>query len=642
MSITYGFENSGARVTSPPGDSDLRPQKANPLDDASRYSLEQILRLDKAELIKLLWSTAPKIRRILQGGESVIEIRNRLFEYLNEQERHYFNIYSDKNFKDMHHVRKKHAKWCIRALKNIIRTENEKLCGASALSGLIKLASPDPARRERVSSGFICEILYLLLGIKGRFRFFTTGAQPELELTAEERPGLVRSRFLDGYGERVRSLMERFESGLDPANVSRCEEMKRRIMEFFGAEEADWNDHRWQLSNIIRKLEDLERLVELSEQERLALSLAEKHGIAFQITPYYLSLFESSADTGRDDVIRAQVLPSRSYVDGVIRTKEKGESLDFMGEASTSPVDGVTRRYVHVLILKAFNSCPQICVYCQRNWEITGLDQSCVTRDKMQQAIDWVAQNDNIQEVLVTGGDPLTPPDDYLAWILDRLAAIPHLERIRISTRTPVTMPMRITPELVALLRQYHDFGRREVCVVTHFESPLEMTPQALAAVRRIRDAGMNVYNQEVFTWYNSRRFQSAHLRRMLKKSGVDPYYCFNTKGKDETVDFRVPIARLLQEWAEEARLMPGLARTDTPVFNVPTLGKSYLQSWQDHEVVMILPDGRRVYRFYPWESMLSRTQPYLYTDVSIHAYLMRLLEAGEDLEEYRTIWYYF
>ena len=144
-------------------------------------------------------------------------------------------------------------------------------------------------------------------------------------------------------------------------------------------------------------------------------------------------------------------------------------------------------------------------------------------------------------------------------------------------------------------------------------------------------------YNQQVFTYYNSKKFESVLLRKTLKKSGVDPYYQFNTKGKDETIDYRVPIARIEQERKEEARMLPGSIRTDEQVFNVPRLGKSALNSWQDHEVIMILNSGKRVYRFYPWESKQALVEPYNYTDVSIYDYLNRLKHDNEDVDEYSS-----
>jgi lysine 2,3-aminomutase len=131
-------------------------------------------------------------------------------------------------------------------------------------------------------------------------------------------------------------------------------------------------------------------------------------------------------------------------------------------------------------------------------------------------------------------------------------------------------------------------------------------------------------------------------LRLILKQIGIDPYYTFNTKGKKETNWYRVPIARLLQENKEEARMIPGLSRTDEPVFNIPGLGKNYLRSWQNHDLIAISPRGERIYEFHPWEKNITNAPTYVYADVPILDYLMRLRERGEELDDYRSIWYYF
>ncbi|GAB1441702.1 hypothetical protein MASR2M39_05370 [Ignavibacteriales bacterium] len=64
-----------------------------------------------------------------------------------------------------------------------------------------------------------------------------------------------------------------------------------------------------------------------------------------------------------------------------------------------------------------------------------------------------------------------------------------------------------------------------------------EVTEDSIKAVAKVRNAGLSVYNQQVFTYYNSKRFQTAALRKRLKLCGIDPYYSFNTKGKKETID---------------------------------------------------------------------------------------------------------
>lgn len=244
--------------------------------------------------------------------------------------------------------------------------------------------------------------------------------------------------------------------------------------------------------------------------------------------------------------------------------------------------------------------------------------------------------------MLITGGDPLLLSDGVVNSILERIASIDHVLRIRIGTRTPVTLPQRITDALVRAITRFHEPGRREVVLVTHFEHPTEITPDSMAAVQKFRQFGIEVYNQLVFTYYNSKKFETSALRQKLRLIGVTPYYTFNTKGKEETDSYRVPIARLLQEQQEEARLLPGTVRTDEIVFNVPRLGKNYLRAAQHRDLISILPDGRRVYEFHPWEKKLALVDTYVYTDVSIYQYLRQLRNDGEQTKDYQTIWYYY
>jgi lysine 2,3-aminomutase len=226
--------------------------------------------------------------------------------------------------------------------------------------------------------------------------------------------------------------------------------------------------------------------------------------------------------------------------------------------------------------------------------------------------------------------------------MLDRLAAMDHIVNIRWGTRAPVTLPMRITQELAELLGRYIEPGRRNVGVVTHIESAAEVTPELAGAVHRLRRQGLYVYNQQVFTLHTSRRFQSVASRIAMKRAGVDPYYTFYPKGKEETRDYTTPLARILQERKEEARLLPGAFRTDEPVFNVPRLGKNHVRASQDRELVAIRPDGCRVYVWHPWEKGITPMTPSIYVDKAIHGYLQELGSLGENPEDYASIWYYY
>ncbi len=603
--------------------------------------MKELLEYDKAKLIETLWECDPEIYDILRSSETLQDARNRLFDYLNGIERHLYNIYSDKPFKDMNLLEKNNAKECIRVFKNVIRTKNETISNFSALQILYSAAKREIATDD-LTEGFLLEFIFLFKGINGNSGLYAEKDVPPFMRLSGTDAALERMKSLDAYASNMGRCMRRYKTGLDIDLIKERDENKKLIMEMFNVGEENWRDYKWHLTNIIKDIDALKSVVRLSPDELKGLECARKHKIPFQITPYYLSLFDRE-NTGRyDHAIRAQVLPGENYCLNYIQSKESGADLDFMDEKSTSPIKGITRRYPQILILKPFDSCPQICVYCQRNWEITDIKDAVFSTDTMTNAIKWIRDNQNITEVLITGGDPLTLNDISIDWLLSQISDIEHVERIRIGTRIIVTLPQRITDDLVGVLSKYHELGTRELCIVTHFEHPTELTPDSLGAIKKIKREGISLYNQQVFTYYNSKRYESCMLRKVLKKSGIDPYYTFNTKGKDETIDYRVPIARIEQERKEEARFLPGLARTDEPVFNVPRLGKSHLRAWQDHEVIMILQDGRRVYRFYPWESRYALVEPYNYIDVSIYDYLKRLNEDNENVDDYSSIWYYF
>jgi len=587
----------------------------------------------------MLWKVTPEIRKILTEADDLSMARDRFFLYLNDLERSYYNVFSDLVYHDLHIIERNNAKECIRVLKNVIRTENEKITNFSALEVLFNIARDSHYPTGELSEGFFAEFIYLFQGITGQSNL-EKGTETLVE--TGRKAAITRSDKLDIYSHQLLHHFGRFIKGTDPAIEKDRRKMKNKILDHFRSTDSDWQDYQWHLRHIIKDHKTLSELVVLEEDEKEGVLAATANHLPFQITPYYLSLFNMNGRTSGDTLVRSMVIPGSKYCENIVKNREEGLDMDFMGEQSTSPVEGITRRYPQILILKPFDSCPQICVYCQRNWEIKDMEEASITTSVIRKAIAWIAEHPAISEVLITGGDPLTLSDARIGSIISRVAAIPHIERIRIGTRMLVTLPQRFTDQLLDLLAKYHAFGKREIALITHFESPVEITSETLRVIEKIRKKGISIYNQQVFTYYNSKRFETCFLRKTLKLSGIEPYYTFNTKGKEETLDFRVPIARIEQERKEEARLLPGIARTDEPVFNVPKLGKSHLRAWQDHEPVMILGNGQRVYRFYPWESKIASVNDYLYTDVSIYNYLSRLDQDGEDIAAYRTIWYYF
>lgn len=533
---------------------------------------------------------------------------------------------------------------CSHYFQSILAMRSDDLAGFSVAQAIRDIARDRP--RPDLSPAFFADLLHLMLGIRGR----GPGESPaDRMLRASPLTGreaaLERSAQLDELGEGMEVSLKRFSTGLDPEVCARRARRRQRVLEVLGGRPEDWNDWHWQIRHVIRDAEVLGKLVVLTDRALSAIEQARANKIPFGITPHHAALMDEQP-SDRDRAVRFQVIPPRNYVEGLSHLRAEDPSLlDFMLEEETSPVDLITRRYPCICILKPINTCPQICVYCQRNWEIEdAMDpRGFVPAKQVDTAIDWIAQHAAINEVLVTGGDPFVLSDARLEHILARLAAIPSIERIRIGTRTLATMPMRITDDLADMLARFHEPGRREVAIVSHLQHAYEVTPEVIEAVGKLRARRMSVYNQMVYTFFVSRRFEACALRRTLRLAGVDPYYTFNMKGKDEMQAYRVPIARLMQEQKEEARLLPGMARTDEAVFNVPGQGKNYLRARQHRNLLSILPNGGRVYEFHPWEKNITEMmEPYVGVDVPILEYLERLEAVGEDVSEYQTIWYYF
>lgn len=602
------------------------------------------------EKISELLDSNTYILRLLISSDSLSEARRNMFDYLNRCEE---EVQSTSCL--LHPLEIKNTKYCINVFKNIISESNERKTGHSCLNTLWKLASEHWRQNDwpDLTDAFLVEMKHLFKGVLGLSGIYSKSGICRKEVPAfvnmeGREAAMARSNLLNEKADQYAAFVKKndYKTGLLPDVIENRQENKKRILDFLDATEEDWNDYRWHMKMCFKKAEHIGKIINLSKEEEASIKEMAAHGISFGITPYYLSLMDKKQDNFQHDrSLRKQVIPNAAYIEKMLEqgAMEK-DSLDFMHELDTSPVDLVTRRYSKIAILKPYNWCPQICIYCQRNWELS--EDSCnyeeLSKNSLERALEWFRSNPGVSEVLITGGDPLALSNEDLDYILQSLSQMEHIKRIRIGSRTLVTMPMRYDDALLELLRKYHSMPHKTMTLMTHIQNSYEITPEMVDVVHKIRSMGIDIYNQQVFTIQNCRKFETCFIRENLKEIGITPYYLFNMKGKDETIDFKVPIARILQEHKEEARLMPGIVRADKPVFNIPTLGKNDLSSWQDHDIVMILDDGRRIYEFFPWEKYMAPVNTYLFKDEPIYDFLKRLEGIGENPEDYKTIWYYF
>lgn len=304
---------------------------------------------------------------------------------------------------------------------------------------------------------------------------------------------------------------------------------------------TDW---RWQLQNQIRTLAQLEAVIPLTEDERAAVQ-ATASRFRLGITPYYAGLMGTSPD----DPIRRQAIPRMAELDIAA-----GEQPDPLAEEQYMPVPGLTRRYRDRALLFTTHTCAVYCRHCTRRRKVS--DPSAALRARqLDAALAWLSEHPEVEDVILSGGDPLSLSDTALDRLLGRLRSLPHPLVIRIGTRHPVTLPMRITEALCDVLRTHGP-----VFLMTHFNHPAECTEQAATALRRLTNAGCTVLNQSVLLkGINDDATVLAKLNRWLVHQGARPYRLYPCDFVEGTTQFRTTLARSLAI-ERELRRMDGLA----------------------------------------------------------------------------------
>ena len=332
------------------------------------------------------------------------------------------------------------------------------------------------------------------------------------------------------------------------------EKQKKKILELLKATEAEWNDWKWQVRKRFTKVKDLAKILNLSEKEKQEIEEVGKR-FRWAISPYYLSLMDPD---NPEDPIRKQGVPSKAEILDTL-----GET-DPMGEEFTSPAPHITRRYPDRLIINVTNQCGMYCRHCQRRRNIGEVDQG-TPKEELEQAIEYIRQNEEIRDVLLTGGDAFMLSDERIDWLLGKLRAIPHLEIIRLGSRTPVTLPQRVTPQLVEILQKYHP-----VFVNTHFNHPKEVSEDAARAADLLSRAGVPIGNQTVLlNGVNNDKYVMKKLNHELLKIRVRPYYIFHAKPVKGTTHFNTKIEDGLEIMEHLRGYTSGLA-IPTYIINAP------------------------------------------------------------------------
>ena len=304
--------------------------------------------------------------------------------------------------------------------------------------------------------------------------------------------------------------------------------------------------HHSQLKGILNHVEDVNETV------------YDKFAIA--VTPYMAQLMD------RDDPncpIRLQYLPSHHEED-----KPGFQTLlDQLGEeGDTIPGTSVVHRYPRRVLFLVSNTCATLCRFCTRKRMVARPDGS-VHKDEIERSIDYIAANQDIDYVLLSGGDPLTFTDERLDEILGQIRArAPHVRFLRMGSRMVVQMPTRVAPELCAVLEKH-----RVQMLNIHINHPKEITPLLRERVKLIQKAGIMMGLQTVcLKGVNDDVAVMRELFMQTIEMGVRPYYVYSTDMVEGAHHFIVPHQRMLELYEGLRGWISGPA---VPTFIVDGLG---------------------------------------------------------------------
>lgn len=277
--------------------------------------------------------------------------------------------------------------------------------------------------------------------------------------------------------------------------------------------DLSWQTQSWQeqIMNAVTSSEELLGLLKLTTDE---IALSEP---ATKVFPVFAPLsFVSRMQSGD---------PGDPLLRQVLNLKEEDYSpdnfvADPLDERSHNPTPGLIRKYKNRVLLIVTGKCAVHCRYCFRR-EFSYSENS-PSKSDWQKAFDYLKDDPEIEEVILSGGDPLSAPDRHIAWMIEQLEQISSIRRLRIHTRLPVVLPSRITDDFLELL----ETTELSTTIVIHANHANEFNAEVNFATKRLKIAANFVLNQSVLLkGVNDDLSAQIQLQKACIDSGVLPYY---------------------------------------------------------------------------------------------------------------------
>jgi L-lysine 2,3-aminomutase len=290
---------------------------------------------------------------------------------------------------------------------------------------------------------------------------------------------------------------------------------------------ADW---QIELAHAVRDPVELCRLVGLSSSAAEAAALA-ADGLPILVPRPYLARIRAGDAC---DPLLLQVLPREAELG-----RTPGFTADPLGESAALYGPGLLWKYQNRILILATPQCAVHCRFCFRRHFL--FNNSLESPSKWGEAFSFISAEPSINELILSGGEPLLLPDELLAKLAAKFTKISHLKRLRIHTRMPIVIPQRVCNALISWLK-----GTRLTSImVVHVNHPCEIDAEVAAGLGRLVDAGVPVLSQGVLlAGINDDLEVLAELYERLVDLRVMPYYLHQLDPVAGAAHFEVPIAK--------------------------------------------------------------------------------------------------
>ncbi len=327
------------------------------------------------------------------------------------------------------------------------------------------------------------------------------------------------------------------------------------------------------LKSNVTTIDELQNYIDLDPKEKSLLKkVVKRHPMS--ITKHYLSLIDFE---NPDDPIRKMIIPSVNELDLT-------GSYDTSGEKSNTKFIGFQHKYSQTALILSTHRCASYCRFCFRK-RMVGVSSREIFRN-LERAKKYINHHQEINNVLVTGGDPLMLSTKVIEKFLNRFTKIEHLDFIRFGTKTPVFLPQRILEDskLLSVLKKYSK--RKQIYFVLQIDHPKEITKELQAAVKKLQLSGIILNNQTVLMKdINDKPEVLAELQNMLVKVGINPYYVFQCRPvKRVKQHFQIPLSKGYQIVEKAKTMMSGHSKRFKYVMSHRT-GKIEIVGIKDEEI---------------------------------------------------------